>query len=100
MANHSSILASRIPWTEEPGGLHPWGHKWSETTESFILLIQLNVEEVDRRESREMAWRRGEEERFRVGGGGSLRGNNPRGCKESNMTEQLSLSLSLYCDPF
>ena len=22
MANHSSILAWRIPWTEEPGGLH------------------------------------------------------------------------------
>ena len=24
---HSSILAWRIPWTEEPGGLHPWGHR-------------------------------------------------------------------------
>ena len=22
MENHSSILAWRIPWTEEPGGLH------------------------------------------------------------------------------
>ena len=22
MATHSSILACRIPWTEEPGGLH------------------------------------------------------------------------------
>ena len=34
MANHSSVLAWRIPWTEEPGG--PWamgsqrvGHNWS-----------------------------------------------------------------------
>ena len=28
MANHSSILAWNIPWTEEPGGLHsPWGHR-------------------------------------------------------------------------
>ena len=28
MATYSSILAWRIPWTEEPGGLHgPWGHK-------------------------------------------------------------------------
>ena len=28
MATHSSLLAWRIPWTEEPGGLHsPWGHK-------------------------------------------------------------------------
>ena len=28
MATHSSILARKIPWAEEPGGLHrPWGHK-------------------------------------------------------------------------
>ena len=27
MATHSSILAWRIPWTEEPGGLSPQGHK-------------------------------------------------------------------------
>ena len=27
MAAHSSILAGRIPWTKEPGGLSPWGHK-------------------------------------------------------------------------
>ena len=34
MATHSSILAWRIPWTEEPGGLHsPWSHKESDTTE-------------------------------------------------------------------
>ena len=25
MATHSSILAWRIPWTEEPGGLQPMG---------------------------------------------------------------------------
>ena len=25
MATHSSILASRIPWTEEPGGLQSMG---------------------------------------------------------------------------
>ena len=25
MATHSSILAWRIPWTEEPGGSCPWG---------------------------------------------------------------------------
>ena len=24
MAVHSSILAWRIPWTEEPGGYSPW----------------------------------------------------------------------------
>ena len=33
VATHSSILAWEIPWTEEPGGLHPWGHKESDVTE-------------------------------------------------------------------
>ena len=32
MATHSSILAWRIPWTEEPGGYSPWGHKESDMT--------------------------------------------------------------------
>ena len=32
-ATHSSILAWRIPWTEEPGGLQSMGRKESETTE-------------------------------------------------------------------
>ena len=27
MAAHSSILAREIPWTEEPGGHSPWGHR-------------------------------------------------------------------------
>ena len=33
MATHSSILAWRIPWTEEPGGHSPWGHRELDTTE-------------------------------------------------------------------
>ena len=33
MAIHSSILAGRIPWTEEPGSYSPWGHKESDMTE-------------------------------------------------------------------
>ena len=33
MATHSSILAWRIPWTEEPVGYSPWGHTESDTTE-------------------------------------------------------------------
>ena len=31
MATHSSILAWRIPWTEDPGGLQSMGHKESDT---------------------------------------------------------------------
>ena len=37
MATHSSILAWRIPWTEEPGGLNPWGRKELDTTEQLTL---------------------------------------------------------------
>ena len=33
MATHSSILAWRIPWTEELAGYSPWGHKESDRTE-------------------------------------------------------------------
>jgi len=33
MATHSSILAWRIPWTEELGGLQSTGCKESDTTE-------------------------------------------------------------------
>ena len=33
MATHSNILAWRIPWTEQPGGLHPWVCKESDMTE-------------------------------------------------------------------
>ena len=32
-ATHSSILAWKTPWTEEPNGLSPWGHKELDTTE-------------------------------------------------------------------
>ena len=32
MATHSSILAWRIPWTEEPGGLQSMGSQESDTT--------------------------------------------------------------------
>ena len=34
MATHSSILAWKIPWIDEPGRLYsPWGHKESDMTE-------------------------------------------------------------------
>ena len=33
MATHSSILAQRIPWTEEPGRLQSTGRKESDATE-------------------------------------------------------------------
>ena len=33
MATHSSILAWKTPWTEEPVGYSRWGHKESDMTE-------------------------------------------------------------------
>ena len=40
MATHFSILAWRIPWTEEPGELQSLGsHTESDTTERLTLLL-------------------------------------------------------------
>ena len=36
---HPSILAWRIPWTQETKGCSPWGHKESDTTKEFHSLI-------------------------------------------------------------
>ena len=36
MAPHSSTLAWKIPWAEEPGaGYSPWGHEESDMTEQL-----------------------------------------------------------------
>ena len=37
MATHSSILAWRIPWTEEP--YSPWGRKESDSLERLTLSL-------------------------------------------------------------
>ena len=37
MATHSSILAERILWTEEPSGLQSMESQESDTTEQLIL---------------------------------------------------------------
>ena len=42
MASHSSTLAWKIPWTEEPGGCSPWGHKESNTTERLHFHFSLS----------------------------------------------------------
>ena len=39
MATHSSILAWRIPWTEDLAGYSPWDCKESDTTEYVLLMI-------------------------------------------------------------
>ena len=48
MATHAYILAWRISWLEEPGGLQPWDHKDLDMTERLkhaqYLLISLGPE--------------------------------------------------------
>ena len=39
MATYSSILAWKIPWTENPGGLQSLGHRQSDTTEQLSMYI-------------------------------------------------------------
>ena len=43
MATDSNILAWRIPWTEEPGGLQSTGSQESNMTEHVISLMYLYV---------------------------------------------------------
>ena len=48
MAIHSSILAWRIPWTEEPGwlqsvGLQRVGHDWTINTHTVLFQLLCNV---------------------------------------------------------
>ena len=40
MGTHSSILAWKIPWTEEPAGLQSMGQKESDTTQQFSTHTQ------------------------------------------------------------
>ena len=53
MAAHSSILAWRIPWTEEPGGYGPWGHRVGLSAHmqklffTSLLLVKGSFEPVD-----------------------------------------------------
>ena len=39
MAAHSSVLAWRIPWTEDLVGYSPWGHKESDRMEQLTLSL-------------------------------------------------------------
>ena len=42
MAPHSSTLAWKIPWTEEPVGCSPWGRYESDTTERLHFHFSLS----------------------------------------------------------
>ena len=43
MATHSSILAWRIPWIEEPGGVHGDAKSQTRLSRNFIRLFSLSI---------------------------------------------------------
>ena len=108
MADHSSILACRIPWTEEPGepqsmGSQRVGHR--VTNIHFTSLMNQMVKNLpEMQETRvqflgqEDLLEKGMATHYSILAWGipqrSLVGCSPWGHKESDMTERLSLSLS------
>ena len=99
MATHSSVLARRIPGT----GSHRVGHDWSDVAARQFTRRHRGKEEniyiikVSNWPKWELPWRRawqptpvilpGEFREQR-----NLPGYSPRGCKDSGMTEHLSLT--------
>jgi len=52
MATHSNILAWRLPWPEEPGGLQFMGsqrvgHNGSDLTHMHIPLLQMRLRQTE-----------------------------------------------------
>ena len=38
-ATHSSVLASEIPWTDEPAGYSPWGQSQTQVSDFAMILL-------------------------------------------------------------
>ena len=56
MAMHSSVLAWKIPWTEEPGGLQSMGSLQSDMTERLHFHFHALEKEMTTHSS-VLAWR-------------------------------------------
>ena len=78
MAPHSSTLAWKIPWTEEPGGLQTMGSLRVRHDFTFTFHFHALEKEMATHSS-VLAWR--------IPGTGSLVGCSPWGRTESDMTE-------------
>ena len=78
MAPHSSTLAWKIPWTEEPSRLQSMGREESDTTERLHFHFHALEEEMATCSS-VLAWR--------ISGTGSLVGCRLWGRTESDTTE-------------
>ena len=46
MATHSGILAWKVPWTEEPGGLQSMGRKETVTTNTSVTVVCSSSSEI------------------------------------------------------
>ena len=80
MAPHSSTLAWKIPWTEEPGGLQSMGLLELDTTERLTFTFHFHALEKEMAtHSSVLAWR--------IPGTGSLVGCHLWGHTESDTTE-------------
>ena len=76
VAPHSSTLAWKIPWTEEPGGLQSRGSRLSDFTFTFHFHA---LEEEMATHSSVLAWR--------IPGTGELGGLSSMGLHELDTTE-------------
>ena len=80
MATHSSTLAWKIPWMEEPGGLQSMGSQSRTRLSDFTFIFPFHALEKEMAtHSSVLAWR--------IPGTGSLVGCRLWGCTESDMTE-------------
>ena len=109
MAPHSSVLAWKIPWTEEPGGLPSMGRTESDTTETTQLskasLVAQTVKNLPVMQKTQVHFP-GQEDplkkemathssilAWRIPWAEKPDGLQSMGCKQSDMTERLTLSL-------
>ena len=80
MATHSSTLAWKIPWTEEPGGLQSLGSRsWTRLSNFTFTFHSHALEKEMATHSSVLAWR--------ISGWGSLVGCHLWGRTESDTTE-------------
>ena len=77
MATHSSILARRIPWAEEPGGLQSMGlqrvrHDWVTNTHTYAHRLTESFGGINRQLEGPLKWLSGKEPACSAGDAGDV----------------------------
>ena len=98
MATHSSILAWRIPWTEEPGRLQSMGsprvgHNWATNTFIFRAGMTGRNWEVGGRWSEDRGWKNGTREESRYSQFMFCKGCGIRGEEYEDLKERCGLRI-------